>query len=339
MPGMDGFGVAAEIARRPELAGATIMMLSSSPIDSERSRCQELGIAACLTKPINGSDLLDAICQTLDERKVTRPQAAPLPAMEPLKSAGPVRVRNVLVAEDNIVNQRVAMGLLKKRGHRVVLAENGQEAIEWLAKESFDLVLMDVQMPVMGGFEATAAIRAREKQSGGHQRIVATTAHAMNGDREKCIAAGMDGYLSKPLDPQMLFAVVEDEPVAVVPAPPAMPATFDRAATLERLGGDEALLSDAVALFLEDCPRRLAALKAAVDAGDAERIRTEAHSIKGAASNLSALGVFEAAGILERIGAESRLAAAPAAFRRLSVDTATALDAMRHLQTPQLSRR
>jgi signal transduction histidine kinase/DNA-binding response OmpR family regulator len=340
MPGMDGFGVAAEIARCPELAGATIMMLSSSPIDSERSRCTELGIAACLTKPVNGSDLLDAICRTLDGRKVTRAQTALLPAMEPIKSAAPVRVRSVLVAEDNIVNQRVAMGLLRKRGHRVVLAANGQEALEWLAKESFDLVLMDVQMPVMGGFETTAAIRAREKRSGGHQRIVATTAHAMSGDREQCIAAGMDGYLSKPLDPQMLFAVVEDEQVvAPAPAPPSMPATFDRAATLERLGGDESLLSDAVALFLEDCPRRLAALKAAVDAGDVERIRNEAHAIKGAAGNLSALGVFEAAGILERIGAESRLAAAPAAFRRLSVDTATALDAMRHLQTSQLSRR
>jgi CheY-like chemotaxis protein len=333
---MDGFGVAAEIARSPELAGATIMMLSSSPVDSERSRCQELGIAACLTKPVNSSDLLDAICRTLDERKSTRPQAAPLPTMEPLMSAAPVRVVSVLVAEDNVVNQRVAMGLLKKRGHRVVLANNGREAIEWLAKESFDLVLMDVQMPVMGGYEATAVIRAREKQTGGHQRIVATTAHAMNGDREQCLAAGMDGYLSKPLDPQMLFAVVENEEVAVNPA--LASATFDRAATLERLGGDEPLLSDAVALFLEDCPRRLASLKAAVEVGDADRIRREAQSIKSAAGNLSALGVFEAAGILERIGTESRLAAAPAAFRRLSVDTATALDAMRHLQTPQLSR-
>jgi CheY-like chemotaxis protein len=124
----------------------------------------------------------------------------------------------VLVAEDNIVNQRVATGLLTRRGHRVTIAATGREAVARLERESFDLVLMDVQMPDMGGYEATHLIRAREAGTGRHQRIVAMTAHAMTGDRERCLSAGMDGYLSKPLDPTVLFAVVEDGAAGEAPA-------------------------------------------------------------------------------------------------------------------------
>jgi CheY-like chemotaxis protein len=129
----------------------------------------------------------------------------------PAPPARPVKAVKVLVAEDNVVNQRVAVGLLTKRGHQVTAVFNGREAIDAFEREAFDLVLMDVQMPEMGGFEATAAIRAREQQTGQHMRIVAMTAHAMRGDRERCVAAGMDGYLSKPIDPQTLFAAVEDD--------------------------------------------------------------------------------------------------------------------------------
>jgi len=234
------------------------------------------------------------------------------------------------------VNQRVAMGLLQKRGHRVVVTNNGREAIDRLAQESFDLVLMDVQMPEMGGYEATAAIRTREAGTGKHQRIVAMTAHAMNGDREHCLAAGMDGYLSKPLDPKMLFAVVESMDDAAPAKSVSQPSSFDRAAMLDRLGGDEAMVSDAVGVFLGDCPRWLAALKAAIDARDANGIRTEAYAMKSAASNLCALGVFEAAETLERLGIESRLDAAAAAWRRLSVETTAALDAMRQHESATL---
>jgi len=122
----------------------------------------------------------------------------------------PARLIKVLVAEDTVVNQRVVMRMLSKRGHTVTVVADGREALDALEREAYDLVLMDVQMPVMGGFEATAAIRAREQQTGGHIRIVAMTAHAMNGDRERCLAAGMDGYLSKPLDPQLLYAIAEE---------------------------------------------------------------------------------------------------------------------------------
>ena len=130
----------------------------------------------------------------------------------PNRDRPPIRPASVLVAEDNVVNQRVVIGLLSRRGHRVVMVSNGEEAVAATERETFDIVLMDVQMPGMGGFEATAAIRARERETGQHVRIVAMTAHAMNGDRERCLAAGMDGYLSKPIDSRLLFDSVEGDP-------------------------------------------------------------------------------------------------------------------------------
>ncbi len=265
----------------------------------------------------------------------------PAPIAPPVADARPaiapdrgIRRVKVLLAEDNIVNQRVAVGLLTKRGHDVTVTNNGVEALAALKREQFDLILMDVQMPELGGFEATAAIRARERITGGHVRIVAMTAHAMTGDRERCIAAGMDGYLSKPINPGVFFAVVEDE-TPVTSADAAATPSFDRAAALDRLDGDEALLSDVIELFLDECPRHMLAIKAAVDRRDAEGLRIEAHSLKGAAGNLSALGLFEAATVVERIGTERRLDAADAAWRRLSSEATEVLDLLRRHETPQ----
>ncbi len=208
MPDLDGFSVAEEIGRRRELSGAAIVMLSSSGTDGQAARCRELGIGAHVTKPIRQSELLEAICLTLG----SMPAPRPIPAAPPVPSATrPVRRMSVMVAEDNIVNQRVASALLSKRGHSVKVVSNGKEVIAALEGAAFDLILMDVQMPEMDGFAATDAIRARERESGGHVRIVAMTAHAMKGDCDRCLRAGMDGYVSKPLDPATLFAVVEDE--------------------------------------------------------------------------------------------------------------------------------
>jgi two-component system sensor histidine kinase/response regulator len=259
--------------------------------------------------------------------------AATTPKKAVPKAAPPARLVSVLVAEDNVVNQRVALGLLTKRGHTVTVVANGREALDALERETYDLILMDVQMPVMGGFEATAAIRAREQRTGGHVRIVAMTARAMNGDRERCVAAGMDGYLSKPIDPRMLFATVEDDS----PSRAALALPFDRSAVLERLDGNDALLSDVIALFLDECPARLRAIQAAVDARDAESIRFQAHALKGAAGNLSALGLFNAAQILERLGAEGRVDAADGAWRVVSMEASQMLDALRQFETRQRS--
>jgi signal transduction histidine kinase/CheY-like chemotaxis protein/HPt (histidine-containing phosphotransfer) domain-containing protein len=329
MPGMDGFGVAAEIAERPELSEATIMMLTSSGQYGDTSRCRELGISAYLTKPIDSADLHEAICSVL-ERDAARARRAP--AHAPLPPAPRTSRRNILLVEDNLVNQRVAVGLLEKRGHEVIVANNGLEGIAALERGTFDLVLMDVQMPEMGGLEATAEIRKRERERGGYTRIVAMTAHAMNGDRERCLSAGMDGYLAKPIDPAALFAAVEQSTAAGpmrTGARTAAATPLDATELRHRLGGDEAVFNEVIQLFLEDCPRRLSEISAAVDAGRTADIRTGAHALQGAASNLSAKNLARAAAVLERLGAENRIEAARAAWRLLATEAALVLDYLR----------
>jgi len=214
MPDMDGFEVAAEVARRPELAGLKILILSSASLAGETERCQALGVAARLTKPVRAGDLLGAIDRALDSRDQSTTAAPRQPKLIEATS----RPRRVLVAEDNLVNQRVAVGLLSKRGHEVVVVADGRQAIDALAREHFDVVLMDVQMPEMDGFEATIAIRERERATGTHVHIVAMTAHALAEDADRCIRSGMDGYLSKPLDAKTLHAAVEAAPETPAPA-------------------------------------------------------------------------------------------------------------------------
>jgi CheY-like chemotaxis protein len=329
MPDLDGFQVAEEIKKRPELAGATILMLSSSGQHGETSRCKEVGVSAYLTKPIQAEELHEAICRVLT-RTATAPRGQTL-KLSAGQTSGALRV---LLAEDNVVNQRVAVGLLTKRGHQVTVANNGRETVAALERGVFDVVLMDVQMPEMSGIEATAAIRQRELTAGGHLRIVAMTAHAMAGDRDRCFAAGMDAYLSKPIDPVMLYATLEHSadgasPVATRPAAAAAP--IDREQLMARLGGDEDLLIEVAQLFIEDCPSRLGAIKSAIDARDAGAVRTTAHALKGAAANLSAARLLAATQTLERLGIEGRMDAAPAAWRLLSVEAAAVIDVLRQI--------
>jgi CheY-like chemotaxis protein len=203
MPDMDGFTLVEQIRKRPEVSTATIMMLTSAGHRGDAARCQELGVSAYLLKPIRQSELREAVARVLGARE--QEGAIPLVTRFSLQDARePDAFLSVLIAEDNLVNQRLAVRLLEKRGHQVAVAATGIEALKALEKEKFDLVLMDVQMPEMDGLEATVAIRQKEKGSGLHQAIVALTAHAMKGDREKCLAAGMDGYLTKPIRPQEL---------------------------------------------------------------------------------------------------------------------------------------
>ena len=209
MPEMDGFTLVEQIRKRPELATATIMMLTSAGHRGDAARCQELGIAAYLLKPIRQSELREAIARVLGAHAENG--AIPLITRFSLHDGrDPAASLHVLLAEDNPVNQRLAVRLLEKRGHHVVVAGNGAEALAAMEKQDFDLVFMDVQMPEMDGLEATAVIRGKEKITGKHQPIIALTAHAMKGDREKCIAGGMDGYLTKPIRPQELDDVLED---------------------------------------------------------------------------------------------------------------------------------
>jgi len=330
MPDMDGFEVAAEVAKRPELSGATVMMLSSSGEYGDQTRCAELGIAAYLTKPVYAADLLAAIERAIGSKPSASGTTAATSTAGALAMGVEGKRSRILLVEDNVVNQRVASGLLTRRGHHVTVAQDGLEALTRLEQETFDLVLMDLQMPVMGGLDATAAIRLRERTSGRHVRIVAMTAHAMNSDRERCLAGGMDGYLSKPIDPAMLFAVVEEgDGGGVQAAAITKPVTFDEAALRERLSGDPELMTDVIRVFLEDLPMRLGAIRSAVTARDAEALRTAAHALKGAAGNLSAGGLFEAARVLERVGTESRMDAAEGAWRQLSVEATNVIDVLR----------
>jgi signal transduction histidine kinase/DNA-binding response OmpR family regulator len=206
MPRMDGFDLAARIRNSPHLTGAVVMMLTSGEQTGDIKRCRELGIALYLTKPVRRAELRSAIVKSFAQ---SVPVAAPIAAPQPGITV-PVRSRmHILLAEDNIVNQRVAVRILEKAGYRVVLASNGVEALEAMRDHEFDLVLMDLQMPEMGGFEATGNIRRNERLDKTHIPIIAMTAHAMTGDRERCLAAGMDDYISKPVRAAALIELVE----------------------------------------------------------------------------------------------------------------------------------
>jgi CheY-like chemotaxis protein len=203
MPEMDGFALVEQIRRNPGLKGAIIMMLTSASQSGDADRCRELGVAGYLTKPIGQSELLDAILHAVGGKLQAVAPASGPGTQHP--SGERRRGLRILLAEDNRVNQILAVRLLEKRGHHVQVAGDGREALEKLKTADFDLVLMDVQMPVMGGFEATAAVRETEKGTGRHIPIVALTAHAVKGDRERCLAAGMDGYVAKPIRSEELL--------------------------------------------------------------------------------------------------------------------------------------
>jgi two-component system sensor histidine kinase/response regulator len=208
MPRMDGFSLIEQIRGRPEIAATHVIMMSSGAHRGDMARTHELNLSAYLTKPVRQSELRDAIVRSLDRRnKEITPDAA-LPFQD-RRTARKEASLNVLLAEDNVVNQRLATRLLEKRGHRVTVANNGHEAVTLAEHTSYDLVLMDVQMPLVDGLEATRMIRMREKVTGMHQPIVALTAHAVKGDQERCEAAGMDGYLAKPIRPEELDAVLQ----------------------------------------------------------------------------------------------------------------------------------
>jgi two-component system, sensor histidine kinase and response regulator len=207
MPDIDGFGLIEMIRQDPSLSGVRIVMLASGGERGQAARCQKLGVAAYLSKPFDRLELRDVLLHVL-ARDPAKPENTALVTRHALQEQRPSL--SVLVAEDNAVNQRLIARILAKRGHRVVLAQNGREALEALEKQPFDVVLMDVQMPEMDGFEATRLIREKEKASGAHLAIIALTAHAMKGDEERCLASGMDGYVTKPIKLEELFSVMEN---------------------------------------------------------------------------------------------------------------------------------
>jgi CheY-like chemotaxis protein len=210
MPGLDGFALAEDIRRHPQLVGTSLVMMVSAGQRGDAARCRELKVAAYLPKPIRQAELREALGMVLAAKERSLPQP-PLVTRHSLREGRPTAPKQrVLVVEDNPVNQRLAVRLLSNRGYQVALAGNGLEALAALEKEPFDAVLMDMQMPEMDGFEATAAIRKREQKHGGHLPVIALTAHAMVGDRERCLAAGADGYVPKPISATQLFETLDE---------------------------------------------------------------------------------------------------------------------------------
>jgi signal transduction histidine kinase/CheY-like chemotaxis protein/HPt (histidine-containing phosphotransfer) domain-containing protein/streptogramin lyase len=309
MPDMDGFAVAEEIKRNPELAGATIMMLSSADNSGDATRCRELRVVRYLRKPVTQSELLDAVLMAIGSTPFVKHES-----IDEGDAPQERRSLRVLLAEDNEVNQELTIRTLQRRGHTVVVADNGREALALLEQETIDLILMDVQMPQMDGFTATAAIREREKIIGGHVPIIALTAHAMIGDRERCLAAGMDAYVSKPLRVAELIEaiaqVLPHSPVATAAADTTTPASvphdeqraFDPVWALARVEGDEALLQKMILLFLVQSEKLLREIRDAIQRGDGKTLERAAHKLKGSMGSFAASAAMEAASRLETMG-------------------------------------
>jgi two-component system sensor histidine kinase/response regulator len=305
MPDMDGFELAGRIQECADLEPTTIMMLSSVGQRGDAARCKELGVAAYLTKPVRQSVLLDAILAVLTTPE-RRGQPAPLVTRHSVRETQ--RPMRILLAEDNAVNRLVAVRILEKRGHTVVEALDGREAVAALERESFDLILMDVQMPELDGIEATANIRKAEAGTGRHVPIVALTAHAMREDRERCLAAGMDEYLTKPFNAKDLFDTIERLlPVpgftATEVPPHSVPlAIFDRSALLARVDADVELRNELITLFLGDSPRLVTQIRRSVEKRHAGELAAAAHTLKGALSAVAADRAADAADRLARAG-------------------------------------
>jgi PAS domain S-box-containing protein len=365
MPGLDGFGLAERIRARPSLVGATVMMLSHDAVvggglPGGVERCRGVGVAATIIKPLKQSELLNIILSVVGSHPASTRTAYPsttdyLPLtthQSPAEYLG--RPLRILVAEDNPVNQKLATRILQKQGYTAVVVENGRQALDMLERERFDLVLMDVQMPEMDGMEATARIRARERDTGRHTPIIALTAHAMKGDREKCLQAGMDGYVTKPLLVGELVEAIgqvlrmfpvgekpvpcggkgsgESETSLSPPVPTSRAPEFDRVGALARVGDDPHLLCELIELFLKDSPLWLARLREAMAANDVDQVKRLAHTLKGAVGIFGARRAIEAALRVMAVGNAQNLAeVAPAAtqldesIRRLQAELSSYL--------------
>jgi CheY-like chemotaxis protein/HPt (histidine-containing phosphotransfer) domain-containing protein len=332
MPEMDGFTLVERIKQNPELAGTTIIVLTSAGQRGDAARCRELGVAGYLTKPVKQSELHDVILSSLGQKPAESDRIS-LVTRHSLRESR--RKLRFLVAEDNPVNQRLISRLLEKRGHTVVVANNGREALTILEKSvfaGFDLVLMDIQMPEMDGLEATAIIRQKEKSSGMHLPIIALTAHAMKGDEDRCLGAGADGYLSKPIQHEKLFATIErlvPATVDLLTLAPARPeplelqiqdSKFDYTAALASFDGDTELMAEIAGIFVGGCAKLVAEIRLALTQGDSKALNRAAHSLKGSVSNFSAPAAYNAALRLETMGHECDLTNAEEAFQTLQAE-------------------
>ena len=363
MPIEDGFHFAESVLDLVKTAQCRIIMISSgsSPVDADM--CEKHGISRFMTKPVIASELLNEVLRQFGQHievSEDRPTiASTVPRVHP---------RRVLLVEDNEINRRVALGLLRSRGHQAVVAVNGQEAVDTLATQEFDVVLMDMQMPVMDGYEATTEIRKRERQTGGHIPIVAMTAEALKGDRERCIETGMDEYVSKPISAAAMYRAIEKFPAVCLPADfghrnlkessqpqtqnisttatkevsSALPDAKNRSEKLEPvtvevidwnvakklLGDDDAVLTEFSDLLKSEAPLRMAEIRNAIEQLDAKLLRRAAHTLKGSCSYFGAKPVIQAALALEELGTSESFDGSDELLETLERDLAQLLAAL-----------
>jgi signal transduction histidine kinase/DNA-binding response OmpR family regulator len=354
LPEHAGDALAERLRRKARLSCPVVMTMTSVSRRPDADRCRALDILEFVTKPIRPLHLLAAVATALG---ISTRGAVKLPSRSELPPRPPRAPIDILLAEDNAVNQTVAVRLLEREGHRVTVVGTGREALDALARGSFDLVLMDVQMPEMDGLEAVAAIRADEKKRpGAHQPVVAMTAYTMKGDRERFLEAGFDGYVRKPINVQELLDAIEEAvpsdpspplaapkvPAALAPEAPEEPApqaaqpvpsiddsAFDKAAALSRLADDEELLRELVTVFLEEQAKWLADIHAAVEKGDAALLKRAAHTLKGAVDSCGGHRVWTAALALETMGKDAKLDGAAAALAELDREVEALLGPLR----------
>ena len=336
MPKMDGFELIERIRVQDDTHTPTIMMLTSGGHRGDAARCEELGVAAYLLKPIRQAELREAITRVLGAAVSDQ---SPLITNENV-GGGQVKVAlRILLAEDNEVNLKLARRLLEKRGHRIAVARNGHEALGALQAETFDLALMDVHMPGMDGLEATRLLRESEKATGRRQPVVAMTALVMKGDRERCLAAGMDGYLPKPIRSQDLDQVLERyvaeaarNGTGSAPAPaPGGGEAVDSADLLERIGGDREFLGELLDTFRADYGNQIADIHSALSRRDGAEIARSAHSLKGALSNLAAKQASALAAEMEAAGKRDDISTAESLLGNLEPELARVLEALKAL--------
>jgi len=325
MPDMDGLTLVEQLRERPRWRHLPVVLLSSAHVRNEFEQCERLNVSAQVAKPIKQSDLLDAITRAVGSQQGARRYAATDREAHRL-----VRRQRILLAEDSLMNQRLVLGLLQN-DHDVTVVGDGQSAVQQVATDEFDLVLMDVQMPHVDGLEATRMIRAAERNRDRHIPIIAMTAHAMKGDRERCLAAGMDHYISKPIRAARLFEVlatavtgqtISDDSSAHLPADCLNGQVVDWNEALHSVNGNQRLLRDIVEAFLDESPRLLAVIRGAIEQQDCTALQRAAHTLKGSTGYFGAARASEMALQLETMGKKAELTHAESALADMEQEMA-----------------
>ncbi len=347
MPDLDGFDFC-RVLRQTGDKTAVVMMLSSAASRQDALRSRELSISTHVTKPVSPRELVAALnsaCRVKEPAPVSLPDPGPDPGPAPVPASAPAAVSvsapvrsgrglHILVAEDNEVNQELMEYVLKRDGHKVTLASDGQQVLEVLKDNSFDVILMDAQMPRLDGLETTSVIRRQEAQAGTGQHIpiIAITAHALQGDREKCLAAGMDEYLAKPVKSGKLLQIVRSLTSAQPDqdAPEARPgeSVFNREELLDHVGHDLAILQRMVSVFVESTPRRLEAIGRAISMHDGATLQSQIHKLRGAVTTFYSDAAVQAALDLEAAARKADFSGAHISY--------LALDRLLRRLTPEL---